>query len=104
VCFFFLFFFLVKPRRPTIAQPNPDWEGQNATLTCVTVTTQQGNNYFTFTWFKDGVTLSGETASVFFKTVLASDAGNYSCAVTYLGVTSDVSNPVTLKVFGRFYA
>jgi hypothetical protein len=91
----------VKPYTPTIAQPSVYWQGKTVTLTCTTTTTTSGGHVFTFTWFKDGVTLSGETASVLSKAAEISDVGNYTCSVTYLSVASDVSNSVTLNVRGR---
>jgi hypothetical protein len=93
----------VKPVKPAVLGPFVvPWSAPTMTLTCSTVTTEANGNTFTFTWFKDDVTLSGEVGSTLTRSSMAvSDNGVYTCSVTYKGVTSDVSADHTITVCGE---
>jgi hypothetical protein len=68
------------------------------TLTCTANGVDSTNNAVTFTWFKDSKALTQYTGPQLIKTALASDSGLYTCSVTYLGVTSNVSQSLNLTV------
>jgi hypothetical protein len=67
-------------------------------LTCAVNGIDSTSNATTFTWSKDGVTLSQYTEPRLTKTALTSDSGLYACSVTHLGATSNVSQPLNLTV------
>jgi hypothetical protein len=91
-------FSLFQLATPMINGPDLVIAQLTLTLTCSANGIDSTNNAVTFTWFKDGVTLSNYTGSQLTKTALTSDSGLYACSVMYLGATSNVSQPLNLTV------
>uniref|UniRef100_A0A8B9GW27 Ig-like domain-containing protein n=1 Tax=Astyanax mexicanus TaxID=7994 RepID=A0A8B9GW27_ASTMX len=60
--------------------PERVMEGDKVTLTCKTTCGLTGST--SFTWFRNGTTLSSRTDPLYLKTVSREDAGRYSCGPT----------------------
>jgi hypothetical protein len=82
--YFLHYFKLFQLETPTISGPDLVIAQLTLTLTCSANGIDSTNNAVTFTWFKDGLTLSNYTGPQLTKTALTSDSGLYVCSVTYL--------------------
>jgi hypothetical protein len=98
LAYFLHYFKLFQLATPMVNGPDFVIPNLTLNLTCTANGIDSTSNATTFIWSKDGVTLSQYTGPQLTKTALTSDSGLYACSVTYLGVTSNVSQPLNLTV------
>jgi hypothetical protein len=98
LAYFMHYFKLFQLATPMVNGPDFVIANLTLTLTCTVNGIDSTNNATTFTWSKDGVTLSNCTGLQLIKTALTSDSGLYACSVTHLGATSNISQPLNLTV------
>ena len=72
-------------------------EGSSTTLTC----NHDNIGTLTFTWSKDGQTISGTSSTLVISSFTSSDAGDYTCVVNETPLSSPQSDPITIIFAGN---